>query len=309
MYSPEVKKQKKVSTAKIGYVYLKISDDFHVTVATRYGATDFELVEMKRYVDELFNTVKITVAVGNFCKLGEDFSIPAYKVKIQGDLSVAFELLYKKYYRAAPGKPMFPDPEFHVTLDTREKRERFEEQIRNNNILEVQKVVFETRVDDQVMQNPVLENPVLENPALRNTTATWVCLVCNMLNPMSIKQCSTPGCTQWRPKPPARDGDWMCCGVNNYASRPKCMKCNQPRDAHNYVIPPRTENVSHIENDHVSNTYVSTPSRIETYASIQREFVSAPPAPKNWWCRNCKFEIYGSKTTCSKCGSTNPIYL
>ncbi len=124
---------------------------------------------------------------------------------------------------------------------------------------EIPQVVFETRVE--------------------GTTTTsegdhWKCAVCGKSNPISQKECDTLGCVQWKPKQ-VRDGDWMCCGINNYASRSVCMKCGNAKNGNN--------NNSNIQ-------------------------PSAPQVPSNWWCSNCRFEVYGSKASCKKCGSVNPAY-
>lgn len=63
---------------------------------------------------------------------------------------------------------------------------------------------------------------------LTTTPTTWMCGSCNKVNSMSIKECSRPGCTQWRPMP-KRNGDWSCCGEMQFASRSNCRRCGNPK--------------------------------------------------------------------------------
>ena len=202
--------------ALIGFASFVLSPNLHITIGRRYDATEQELVEMRNYVDGIIRPMlPMDVAFGNFCHMGENRTIPAYKVYIQNPLIQEF---YARFYQDAPGKALYPKPHYHITVDTSEKRTEAEALIRQNRVCRITEVAFNVRVEGA-------ESEV--------TDEGWKCVLCLGQNLLQQKNCSTAGCDQWRPKQlmpalqPLRNGDWMCpmCNFNIFATKERCFKC------------------------------------------------------------------------------------
>lgn len=270
---------------QIGFISfdLELGHDLHLTIARRYDAIPQELIDIQMCAEHHFaEYAPINIVFGNFCKMGEHGTFPAYRVSFEDPMVQRFaEDTYRRFYKEAPGKVLFPEPEFHITVDTPEKRAALETVMRQQKTMRISKLHFKTRV---------------EGGEPEVTDSTWRCQVCHNINPLSQKTCLTPNCDQWKPKDvsPPRPGDWMCCGVNNFATRTHCMKCGSSSRggggaaasaaAKPYEVPPS-----------------APPS--------QAVFEPAPKKPKraDWWCPRCEFKIFGSKDRCGKCGYLNKI--
>jgi hypothetical protein len=274
---------------RIGFISCVVGDPaagLHVTLARRYDATDIELVEMQIAVDRLIQPrLPLTVEWGNFCWMGEDGTIPAYRVHINDPIVVD---LYRTYYKEAPNKALWPQPEYHVTVDTPAKRTALETLIRSSGrTYPIRDVSFKTRVEGGAQE-------------VDAEKGTWTCAVCGMGNSTAIKTCARQGCDQWRPMSSAfavtaRQGDWLCCGVHNFASRTECMKCGrsklqqqqQPSSMPEYDAPP------------------TAPAKVLV---VERSSSSSNGGGRrpDWHCVRCNYTIFGSKPSCGKCGTRNP---
>lgn len=267
------------AAVRIGFACFDLGagNDLHVTIGRRYGATDEELVEMQRFVDDRIKPCEpFVVTFGNFCQMGERGTFPAYRVYFEDRVVLEF---YRRFYKEAPGKALYPKPKFHVTVDTPQKREILENMMRSCGYrMLLSNATFKTRVEGG-------------DPEV--TESTWQCQVCRNVNPVSQKQCLSQGCDQWRPiglsaATPVRPGDWTCCGVNNYASRSLCMVCNKPKlasigsDQSPYDLPPPPSSAS---------------------APVLQQLQAAKYRIGDWRCPRCNFKIFASKDQCIKCGT------
>lgn len=258
---------------------LGLGHDLHLTVARRYDATEQELIDMQTCAEHDFTEyAPINIAFGNFCKMGEHGTIPAYRVSFDDPrVQRLAGNIYRRFYKEAPGKVLFPEADFHITVDTPEKRAALETVMRQQKQLRVSRIHFKTRIEGG-------------EPEVTDTT--WKCMICHNINPMGQKTCLTPNCDQWKPKE-SRPGDWMCCGINNFASRTHCMKCGRPNSG--------------------SSSAAAAMGPYEIPPAVVAVVPSAPPlepAPKkpkraDWWCPTCQFKIFGSKDKCGKCGFLN----
>ncbi len=256
---------------RIGFAAFEVSSDpeIHISIGRRYDATEDELIEMQQFIDTKIKPyLPSSIIFGNFCHMGENGTFPAYRVSFtNGILAGTVDWFYECFYKEAPGKALYPNPKFHVTVDTPAKREFIETMIRTRRVMQLTNVLFKTRI---------------EGGNVEITDTTWRCQICEKVNPLTQRNCLTAGCDQWRPLHDEKEryGDWICpygCGVNNFGSRTQCMKCNRPKDAISvYEIPP--------------------PS-----APIARGGYKP-----DWWCMKCQFNVFGKKDRCSKCNTLNP---
>ncbi len=203
---------------RIAFVALQIPSpdgiDLHITIARRYDVIDADIRAMQHDLERLIRPhLPIRVNYGNFCYLGEKNTFPAYKVEISDPL---IQSLLQRYhdqnYKEAPGKAMYPKLKFHVTVDTPEKRDFYEAQMRNGSgHVIIRDTLFRTTTKgvEQIVSN-----------------GQWKCADCGTSNSMEQKECQSAHCDQWRPNV-ARPGDWNCqsCKYSNFASRPQCGKC------------------------------------------------------------------------------------
>ena len=265
------KRQVTSAAIRIGFACFDLGNDMHVTIGRRYDATEEELVEMQRFVDDHIKPCEpFRITFGNFCHMGERGTFPAYKVYFNDPIIHEF---YRGFYKEAPGKALYPKPKFHVTVDTPVKREMLENMMRScNYTMILSNATFKTRV---------------EGGDAEVTDSTWQCQVCRNTNPISQKQCLSQGCDQWRPigLAPSRPGDWTCCGVNNYSSRTYCMVCKQQKPLSNnvdspYDLPPPSASAPVLQQVHALKHRIG-----------------------DWWCPRCNFKIFASKDHCIKCGT------
>ncbi len=271
---------------KIGFACFDLTEDLHLTICRRYDATDQELIEMKKYVEEKIKpAMPFVIRFGNFCRMGENGTFPAYKVYFDGHQGEIVKQFYETFYKDATGKALYPIPKFHITVDTPEKRATLENMIRETLQAPLKRfllknVSFKTRIEGGISQV---------------ADGMWTCLVCDCNNPLNQKECSTDGCDQWRPRdvapeeeeqqpyekqqpyPQYREGDWYCCSVNNFAQRTRCMKCAKLR-----------------------------PNLVARDAPALEPTVPKPVFYVDWKCPICDFKIFGSKAKCFKCGSSRP---
>lgn len=251
---------------RIGYISATIGnpeDDLHLTLARCYDATEQELINMQHMTEEpLRSMLPLMISWGNYCTMGEKGTFPAYRVYFVHQKE-PMRKLYSMFYKEAPGKALWPRATYHVTCDTPAKRAALETLIRAspNNQYRVCNVSFKTRVEEAGAE-------------------TWSCAVCGLCNKIQNKLCDACECDRWAPH--ARAGDWSCCGVNNFASRSTCMKCNRPREASAPTAPPEYE-----------------------VAPLKRQAQGGGKRP-DWHCYKCDFIVFGSKDACGKCGSKNP---
>lgn len=277
-----------IKGVRIGFVSCVIgdpADGLHLTLARRYDATEVELVAMQSNVDQIIRPrFPLRVEWGNFCSMGEAGTFPAYRVHVTDPVVIDF---YKTYYKEAPGKAMWPQPEYHVTVDTPAKRAALEALIRSSTKYEIRSVTFKTRVEGGVEEEAL--------PASAAEARQWHCAVCGCYNDMSHRACKTEGCDQWRPKPAAvappqqRVGDWQCCGMSNFASRSQCMRCGGGKPG-SFVSPASS-----------MKEYDAPPSA-PTKKQVMGNGIHRP----DWNCSKCNFKIFGSKDSCFKCGTRNP---
>lgn len=264
---------------RIGYISATIGnpeDDLHVTLARRYDADETDLINMQNCAEQIKRMLPLTISWGNYCTMGERGTFPAYRVYFVYHQKVVDEL-YTRFYKEAAGKAMWPRAKFHVTVDTPAKRNALEALIRSSpeNQFQIREVSFKTRVEGLVAEQG---------------TPTWSCAICGLANLNINKTCGTEGCDQWAPHAAPRAGDWSCCGVNNFASRTSCMKCNRPRG-----------NLSEYE---VSPNAPSAPPAHEI-SPLKKQATGNKGRP-DWRCYKCDFIVFGSKDSCFKCGSKNP---
>lgn len=289
---------------KIAFAAFEIAEDLHVTIGRRYDATEAELLAMKTYVDEMLRPhLPFKITFGNFCYLGESNTIPVYRVYFEDPFNLVKDF-YQQFYKEADGKPLYPKPKFHVTVDTPEKRRVIETLIRHSPTFELLKVSFKSRV---------------EGGAVDVDDKSWKCQTCGNFNPLSQKECLSRGCDQWRPvgisnsvdggSVAAKPGDWTCCGYNNFASRATCAKCGRP------PFQPVVDRAVAIEDAYAlppSAPAASVMPAQEAYAPIRAVAAEAPKASYfivggrgDWMCVRCNFKIFGSKDRC-KCGTRRP---
>lgn len=264
-----IKCTKKMEQIRIGFVAFDLGfADLHVTIGRRYDATEQELIEMQRYVDEhIMPQMPFTITFGNFCFMGESETIPAYRVYFVDPMQI-ISTFYGKFYKDGPHKALYPRPKFHITVDSLDKRSALEQVIRQQKFMKLTNVAFRTHIEGGITE-------VTQN--------AWRCQMCRTVNPLDQKQCLKRNCDQWRPLIVKAD-DWMCCGVNNFASRSQCMKCGKPKQQLNpYEQSPNAE--------------ATAPS----YAAVSAQQSSR--LKQDWWCVRCNFKVFGSKDKCSKCNT------
>lgn len=244
----------------------------HITIAVAKDVTEPETRMMQQDLERKIRPhLPIQVEICNYRLRGNDNTIPTYDVSFP-DPAVAHMLkqYYRTYYKGDASKRQYPHLEAHVTVDTPAKLAWIEEIIRGNQkgCIQIAETTFQVRNEggEAVFNNE-----------------TWKCNSCSQLNLVTQKECGTPNCFQWRPQQamPRRQGDWECCGVIVFGSKPNCLKCGRPKPdlmARNLDAP-------------------SAPSIYEV-----------PPRQKgrypDWYC--CGDMVFGSKPNCWKCGKKRP---
>jgi hypothetical protein len=282
---------------RIGFVAFDLGiADLHITIGRRYDATEQELIEMQRYVDQQIKPqMPFTITFGNFCYMGENGTFPAYRVYFVDPMQL-ISSFYTRFYKDGPNKALYPRPKFHITVDTPEKRAALEQVIRQHRYMKLTNVAFKTRIEGGITEV---------------TQTTWKCQICGNVNPLDQKQCLTANCDQWRPLGVApnansneekqRYDDWICCGVNNFASRSQCMRCGKPKQPLNpYEQPPIP----------TAPSYATMPD-LRAQPPAFHPATGTPPWPasgpkQDWWCPRCNFKIFGSKDKCFKCNTRRP---
>lgn len=227
----------------------------HITIGVAKDVTEPETRMMQQDLERKIRPhLPIQVDICNYRLRGNDNTIPTYDVSFP-DLAVDHMLksYYRTYYKGDPSKRQYPLLEPHVTVDTPAKLAWIEEIIRGHQKgcgIQVNDTTFQVRNEggEAVFNNE-----------------TWKCNSCSRLNPVTQKECSTPGCSQWRPLQamPRRDGpsaplapsgdsiyevpppmnapvyrpnnskgrypDWRCCGDMVFGSKANCWKCGRKR--------------------------------------------------------------------------------
>lgn len=299
---------------RVGFVSGTIGDPslgLHVTLVRRYDATEEELVAMQRDTEQI-KQMHLIIQWGNFCTMGADPSRPieAYRVYFPDPHQRnALEIFHKRHYAEQPGKAMWPKPKYHVSVKTPAQRSELEHLIRTNpNGFQLTNVAFATHVDALAPLAPGAE--------------TWLCPICYNSNPERARQCTTPGCDQWKPFS-TREGDWMCCGVNNFASRQMCMKCGKNRQGFMVAAsstlalneaasaPPQSEFLKEQQQQQqqLMQQMLLHQQREAREAQMQQPRPSQLQGKRvrpDWYCNRCQFKIFGSKDSCGKCGTRNP---
>jgi hypothetical protein len=309
---------------RIGYACFDLGDGLHITIGRHYDAAVETLGRMQEFVDQkLKPLLPFHIAFGNYTLVGENFDVPAYKVKFmyEGQRKVVEEF-YKLFYNEQPGKRLWNLPKFHVTCDTPGKLKYIESWIR------------QSRQDTScILRDLHFRSRVEGGPAEISTDGDWKCPICLRLNSPDFKVCATDGCDQWRPKELApvaafKPGDWTCsCGFGNFASRDMCKNCNRPRnflepsDAQDaYAAPPASAPPSAVignSNWMCTHCQLSNPeqARVCLRCVLPRNLAQKKPdhaqafgggKRPDWWCQKCQFKVFGSKERCGKCQTRRP---
>lgn len=273
----------------------------HITIGVAKDVTEPETRIMQQELERKIRPhLPIQVEICNYRLRGNDNTIPTYDVSFP-DPAVDHMLksYYRTYYKGDPAKRQYPHLEPHVTVDTPSKLAWIEEIIRGNQkgCVQVTDTTFQVRNEggEAVFNNE-----------------TWRCNSCARLNPIVQKECSTPGCSQWRPQQamPRREGDWECCGSIVFGSKPSCFKCGRPNPSMKSVHTPIWNG-----SPMTSNQRIEAPSA--PFAPSEVSVYEAPPsAPQpsggsfprvyrsDWLC--CGDMVFGSKLNCRKCGRKRP---
>jgi len=327
----------------IGYASFEIDKDLHLSIGRRYNATLEELDQMKEFVERVIKKLMpFHITFGNFCHVGELNTIPAYRVYFNHHVETnILREFYNMFYQEAPNKAIYSVPEYHITVDTYEKRERLESiitQHRRNcqNAMSVAEMYEKADFSSRQAPNEInLYYPLnkvdfkhrVEGGAVEVTATAWKCPICKNRNPLREKACLGDDCDQWRPlsivdnpslanNSNSYSNDWMCCGYKNFGNRDRCAKCNNPRNAISNSNNMNSDN--NYGNSSVPSIYEKAPSAPPHYDITQLEVSSAasnhPKESNNkisaygndWWCHKCQFKIYGKKEECFKCHSRRP---
>lgn len=322
----------------IGFACFDLPNDLHITIGRHFNASPETLALMQQFVDErLKPLLPFHIIFGNYCKVGENFDVPAYKVKfIYERQREVLEEFYAAFYNEAPGKRIWALPKYHITCDTPAKLEDAERLIRAVQVppmYALRDLSFKSRVEGGHVQI--------------GPTGDWICPVCHQSNNAKFKVCGTDGCDQWRPKElspevPIRAGDWSCvCGFRNFASRDSCKNCSLarlntyvpqlnpdrrpwvcPRCAHDNspddvqcfgcmwkkqfgqfsVIDDRSANYNQPPSAPPSRDLGIVPQEVVKESRLEQKSQGRQP---DWWCSKCQFKVFGSKDRC-KCGRRRP---
>jgi len=187
------------------YTYLVLPGDLHVTIAYRDNASDQEVAEMQKDLQRMIRPcLPFKLEFGNFCRVGANGDIPAYKVKVT-DTTVQnlIKAYHKLHYRETPGNRMYPTLKLHVTVNTTQKLDFFENIMRQGNgYLLIQNAEVSSGSNKPAMA-------FYEQPPL---------------------QASAPFVQQQQQQRFA-NGDWWCqnCQFKIFASKSVCGKCKQKR--------------------------------------------------------------------------------
>lgn len=248
----------------------------HVTIGVAKDVTEHESRLMQQELERKIRPhLPIQMEICNYRLRGNDNTIPTYDVSFP---DATIEALLKKYYRTHfkgdPSKRQYPLLEPHVTVDTPERLAHIESLIRgpNKGCITIHDTTFQVRNEGG--------EAVFDQEK-------WKCNSCARFNPIGQKECTSPGCSQWRPQEamPKRPGDWECCGTVIFASRTSCFKCGK------------------------SNQAASAPSIYEVSPLASGgggggggnfRKIRYP----DWRC--CGDLVFGSKPNCWKCGRARP---
>jgi hypothetical protein len=152
-------------------------------------------------------------------------------------VGVILDGFYKRHSQLKNGRKLrFPDLAMHITLDAnadsnkKSLSELAGQCLKRGTILTIEKTLFESRNDKA-------------DASTCFTDKDWTCLRCSNVNQIQSKQCtgSVRGfqCEQWRPRAALahvnkkREGDWHCCGEDQYATRVNCRKCGKANSSNN----------------------------------------------------------------------------
>lgn len=228
------------------FVAFQLPGGCHVTITMARDVDSKRVEEMQMRWNNIISihpTPKFII--GNYCLLGSDSTIPAYKCKPESELlHHLLKDFHRNFYEPSPHKRCYPDLKTHITVDTPEKLQFVEDIIRGpqKSVVISLKPIFEARNKEQEELNAQVDE------------RAWTCVRCNNRNPKDVKECLGIACDQWRPKkampeyfaPPSapslsavqpkrkRYSDWTCgnCGEDDiFGSRDKCHKCGANRPA------------------------------------------------------------------------------
>lgn len=208
----------------------------HITIGVNKAADHLEVAEMKQELDELIVPllpfeVRVTgESLVGVCSAKER---PALACEaLDPIVGVILNGFYKRHSRLKNGRRLrFPDLAMHVTLNdcnsSPETGGGVPRLMKAGTVLTIEKTLFESRNDEA-------------DASTRFTDKDWTCLRCATRNKIHARQCtgSVRGvqCEQWRPRAAMahvnkkREGDWHCCGEDQYATRVVCRKCGKVND-------------------------------------------------------------------------------
>lgn len=247
------------------FVAFQLPAGCHVTITKARNVTAQRVEEMRKRWKTIVAIQKYpSFVIGNYCKLGADLTMDAYKCKPQD--KVLHRLLkdfHRDFYEPSPQKRCYPDLKTHITVDTPERLFAVEDMIRGpqKSVVISLGPIFEARNKEEDERNAQVDD------------RAWTCVQCNNRNPKEVRECvgnyNGVPCSQWRPKkamyddaphrtqsaavlpeyaaPPSapplasipsqqpkrrRYQDWNCprCGEDDiFGSRDKCHKCGANR--------------------------------------------------------------------------------
>jgi hypothetical protein len=286
---------------KIAFAAFELVEGLHVTIGRRYDASDHDIFEMTDYIENILKPqLPFIIHFGNYCHMGENNTIPAYRVYFEDPFNLIKDF-YLRFYKEADGKALYPRPKFHVTVDTPEKRRTIESLMRGDTTFHCQYLSLKSRVEADVDDKG------------------WKCQTCGNFNPLQQKECLSRGCDQWRPVGASvvpwlnniavemKPGDWMCCGYVNFGSRPNCAKCGTAKvnPAQNNNIAPMVDDVYALPPSAPPVAEIAVQAEPPKPSAVRESYYIPGCRDRDWMCVRCNFRLFGSKSRC-KCGTKRP---
>ncbi len=257
----------------------------HITITMAKDVNAGRVEEMRlawEAAKAMIGREPVYVLLGNYCKMGSDATIPAYKCELESPaITKWLDSYHRQFYRPKPGKPLYPKMKLHVTIDTEERREEVENIMRGpaKGLFAISDYIFEVRdrVEDEA-------NAVFD-------ARTWTCIRCGNRNARSAMTCiGANGCAQWRPKkarPEFGMGSGMGSGVPPVpGGRQLVVPEYAPSAPALYdavQIPPPTQPVQQVAQQ------------------VRKAFYN------DWRCPGCGDpKQFGSRASCRQCGHARP---
>lgn len=189
--------------------FLVLRGALHVTIAFKAEASRAETDQMEFDLQRMIAPLMpFRLEIGNYCQMGQNNTIPAYKAKIT-DQTVweAVKAFYKLHYRETPGKRCFPTLKLHITTKTANDLNVVENIIREGyGYVMIREAKVENRLDEPDIQYGHYEVPPTAPPPQQQVVA-----------PSSGSQISYV----------YPNGDWWCasCQFKVFGSKKQCGKC------------------------------------------------------------------------------------